>query len=60
MTMEDLLAQIEALRAEYAERAKPARSGFIDPTEADLAKEDGERQAFEEVAEDLKRLLAAR
>jgi hypothetical protein len=59
VTHEELLAHIEAIRADYAERAEPRRSGYIDPSEADLAREDGKRDAFGEIASELASLLAS-
>ena len=58
MDMQDLLAELAAMQADYAERSKPARSGYVDPTNEDLAKEEGQRLTFEAVANDLRSLLA--
>ena len=57
MVIERLLAELEAYRSEYADRGKHDRSGYIDPTDSDLAREEGARQACEETADTFAHLL---
>jgi hypothetical protein len=58
MGQEELLQRIAMLRDDYAERGEPSRSGYIDPSEADLARDDGARDAFREAAASLASLIA--
>lgn len=58
MSIEQIIARLEVIRADAASRAEPTRSGYIDPSAEDLAREDGRRNAFAEIAESLRLLLA--
>jgi hypothetical protein len=57
LSRDELLKEISALLSDYEDRGKPSRSGYINPTDENLAQEDGERQAFAEVADSLKVIL---
>lgn len=58
MNVKELLSRIEEIRADCADRAAPGYSGFIDPSEADLAREEGQRDAYRDIASLLASLLS--
>lgn len=57
LTLTELTDRIESLRADYASRAEPGRSGYINPSSEDLAAEEGARRAFGDAEDDLAALL---
>jgi hypothetical protein len=49
--------RLVSLVAEWREAAEPARSGFIDPSDADLAREAGQREAYGNAANALQSVI---